>query len=320
MKVSVLQEKLSQGLSSVLRVVSGKPTLPILNNILLRARKGELELFATDLNLGIRLTVGAKVQKEGSITVPAKVFGELVSSLPASTVDLKLEGEILHIASNNYKVQLSGTSAKEFPILGDFSRKLNFSLDSKQFQSIVDKVVISASSDETRPVLSGVLLTYLEKKLQLVATDGYRLSVASIIEPKKKNIVKWRKSVQETMGDGIILPSRVLKDVARLVDELKVSKISATVNEKRNLMAFVLGDCEVTSRLIDGTFPNFSKVIPNSSESEMIVDLEALVQATRTSAIFARDSANIVYWKIKDNKLEISCRAAVGGEGSYDGR
>ena len=314
MKVSVLQEKLSKGLISVSRVVSSKPTLPVLSNVLLTAKQGQLELFATDLHLGIRISIGAKISKDGAISVPGKVFSELVSSLPASTIKLILNGDVLHITCGSYKGKISGIAAKEFPVLGEVTRKKSFLLDAKKFQTVVEQVALSASSDETRPVLSGVLWMFADKRLQLVATDGYRLSISSVKNSIKKKIDAWRSSVKKVVGDGLVVPARALRDVDRLIDEFGVSEIKVGLASESNMVVFVCGDGEVTSRLIEGTFPNFSKVIPSSQKGTAVISTEPLVQAIRTSAIFARDNANIVNWKLSKGSLMVSSNSPSFGE------
>jgi DNA polymerase-3 subunit beta len=314
MEISVLQEKLSKGMTSISKVVSSRPTLPILSNVLLVAESGRLQLFATDLNLGIRLWVGSKVKKEGKITVPAKVFSDLVSSFSPSTVNISAKDESLGVSCDGNKVRISGIAASEFPKLGKVSSKKGFTIEAASFKKAVERVVFAASTDETRPILSGVLWRIEGKNIQLVATDGYRLSLAVFNDKKDKGSNKWINTAKKVIGEGIIIPSRAIKDVVRLLDEFGASELRLNLMQDQNLAVFSFGDCEVTTRLIEGKFPNYSQVIPKEQIGVAEIDVELLNKAVRTAAIFARDSANIIHWKIDGDKLVVSANAPSYGE------
>lgn len=316
MIVSVLQEKLNKGLSAVVRVVPSKPSLPVLSNVLLEVIDGRLRLSGTDLNLGVRIWIGAKVKKEGAISIPAKVMSELVSSFPPETIELELEGDALRIACGSHRARLAGIGASEFPALGKVSQKKEFPLSVESFQTAIARVAFAASSDETRPALSGVLLTYEREKLRLVATDGYRLSLDTLSPspaPQKKSDA-WGKMVQTVVGGSLIVPARALVDVARLIDELEVSQVRVGLVSNQNLVVFSLGDGEVSSRLIEGPFPDFSQVLPKEERSTAEIDLEVLEKAVRTASVFARDSANIVRWNLNKDGLTVSANAPSYGE------
>lgn len=311
MRLKILQEKLAKNLNSVSRIVPSKPQLPVLSNVLLEAKEGSLQIAATDLNLGIRLSVGAKVKKAGSITVPAKVFDELVSSFSPGTVEMTLKGEVLSIVCGSSRASLSGIAASEFPSLGKISKKKEFEIEASRLQESIERVGFAASSDETRPVLSGVLWTQDKDDLKLVATDGYRLSLVGVETGKGK---KKQGEVSRVVGEGLIIPSRALQDVSRLIDEFGVSDISVGLVSEQNLVVFSFEDGELTTRLIEGSFPNYSQVIPQDEASVAEIELEGLEKAVRTAAVFARDSANIVRWKMSEDKLSISANSPSYGE------
>lgn len=313
MNVSILQEKLAKGLASVLRITPGKPSLPVLSNVLLTAKEGRLQLTATDLDLGVQVSLGAKVKKEGAISVPAKVFGELVSSFSPSTVELTAKNESLNIVSGENKARLSGIAASEYPSLGEVAIGKTISFATSKLNEEVSRVSFAASSDETRPALSGVYWKIEDGKLRLVATDGYRLSVVSFAGPKK-GIEQWRKKVEGVVGDGLIVPARALKEVGKLADELEAEEIKVGLAADQNLIVFRFNDGEVTSRLVEGSFPNYSQVIPREQKSVAEIEVEPLEKAVRTAAIFARDSANIVHWKLGGSKLVVSANAPSYGE------
>lgn len=316
MQVSILQEKLVKGMSFVSKVVPSKPTLPVLSNVLLVAKGGELHLEATDLSLGVRLKIGAKIKKEGSITVPAKVFGELISSFPPSRVNIELKGESLNISCAGNKVRLSGMDASEFPTLGKVESKSGFVIDTKLFREVVEKVVFAASTDETRPVLSGVLWKLEDKDIVLVATDGYRLSVANlgVSEGKSNAGAKWQKDVQKVISEGIIIPARALREVERLTDEFKASKVRVNLIKGQGLAVFSFSEGEITTRLIEGSFPNYSQVVPKEENTVVEFDLEVLSKSVKTAAIFARESANIIHWKIEKDGVVVSANSPSYGE------
>lgn len=314
MIVSVLKEKFSKGLAAVARAVPNRPSLPVLSNILLEAEDGRLRLTGTDLNLGIRVWIGAKVKKEGAISLPAKVVSELVSSFPPETVEMELDGDALRMVCGGHRVRMAGISASEFPSPGKVSQKKGFSLPVSSFQETVDRVAFAASTDETRPALSGVLWKYEKGAIKLVATDGYRLSMDVFAASSQKQPEAWEKAAQEVVGESIIVPSRALKDVARLVDEMEAPEVQVGLASDQNLVIFSLGDGEVSSRLIEGSFPDFSQVLPKEERSTAEIELDALDKAVRTAAVFARDSANIVRWSLAKSGLTISANAPTYGE------
>lgn len=317
MKLSVLQERLVKGISAVTRVVSSKPTLPILSNILLETKSGSLILSATDLNLGIKIWIGAKVKTDGKITVPAKVFGEIISSFSPSRIDITVKENVMQIACGGNKVKLSGTSAEEFPILGDIVSKKSFNIKTSIFSEAVERVVFSASSDETRPVLSGVYWKMQEGKLQLVATDGYRLSIVDVKEDKKASF-GVQKKMSDVLGKGMIIPARAMRDVLKLLDEFRAIQVKFTLADDKNLAVFKFADGEVTTRLIEGSFPNFSQVIPKEEVGNVEVEIEQMEKAVRTASIFARDSANIVHWDVQKEKIIVSANAPAYGQSESD--
>lgn len=314
MKLSIIQEKFNTGLAAVLKAVATKPTLPILNNVLIKASGEGLYLTTTDLNIGIKLWVGAKVKKEGEITIPAKILSELIASLPVTTLEIETDGEILTVSCMGNKAKLTGIAASEFPSLGEVAANKGFLIKAEDFSEAVEKVTIAASTDETRPVLSGVLWKVVDKNVQLVATDGYRLSLVSLEAPEEGKEEKWRKTVEEILEKGLIVPARALKDAQRLIEELGVDKLEVNVAKDKNLLIFKIGEGEITTRLIDGAFPNFEQVIPKEEKNVIEIEVEPLIEAVKTAAIFARDSANIVHWKIDNQKIAISANAPAFGE------
>jgi len=295
MKVSVLQENLVKGLSVTSRSTTTKSQLPVLGNILLATKKGKLKLSATDLETGVNFYLGAKVEKEGAITIPSKVLLEFVSSLSAGKVDLEVKGDSLRLSSGNFKAEINGIGAAEFPKISGFSGQPSLVFEMKDFKEMVDQVVFAAATDEGRPVLTGVRLAMGSNGLVLAATDGYRLSVKKIKDFKFKELKK-----------ALIIPARTLQEVARIKDE---GKVKILLMKKNNQMVFGFEDVEVVTRLIEGDFPSFEKIIPEEKKTSLIVEREEMMKAVKIAAIFARETVNIVKFQISNDKLQISANA-----------
>ena len=310
MKVLCLQENLNKALSVVSRLVSTKTQLPALGNILIATEKGRLKLSATDLETGISLWLGAKVEKEGGLTLPARVLTELVASLPAGKIDLEAQEEILHLTCEGYKVTLNGSPAKEFPLPPSSPRKPTFSFSPDFFNEAVAQVAFAAAQDEGRPVLTGVKWVRQDKGVFLVATDGYRLSLKKTpLEP-------------ESLAGDLIVPARTLLEVAHAAQGERQEKgeeeITMSLLPGENQASFSFKDMEITTRLIEGEFPDFSKIIPSSFTTKVAIEKEVLLKATRVASIFARDSANIVKWKVEKGRLTVSANSPQVGENASE--
>lgn len=306
MKVSILQENLNKGISFVSRFITPSPQLQVLSNIKLEAKKGQLLLSATNLETGINLKLGAKVEKAGALTVPAKVIQELTHLLPKDKVLLETQNAVLKITCLGYKASINGISATEFPQIPTLKdKKKALVLAKKAFLAAINQVAFAAAGDETRPVLTAVLIRKAPRGFLMVATDGYRLS----FKKTKALLAKKSPDFKEVM-----LSSRILVEVARLFEETE-GKVVFSLTREKNQVIFKSDDWEVTTRLIGGEFPPFEKIIPQDQETGFQVETESLLQATKTAAIFARDASNIIRWQFKKpNKLLVSANAPQVGE------
>lgn len=305
MKVQILQENLNKGLAIASRSISSKAQLPILGNVLLKTDNNRLCLSATNLETGVTLWVGAKVEKEGELTLPAKTFTEIIASLPAGKIDLEVNGNSLSLSCEGYQATLNGISASEFPKLPQYSKESLFSLPAEELLEAINQVAFAAATDEGRPVLTGVLVKISGKKLSLVATDGYRLSLKEIEIPQ---------SVKEEIS--LLLPAKTLLEVSRLLGEEKGEKgiVQMGFTKEQNQVVFVFPELELFSRVIEGEFPDYEKIIPESSETKAILDKEAFARAVKLVSIFARDSANIVKLKVAQTGVELSANSPQVGE------
>jgi DNA polymerase III subunit beta len=308
MNVSILQENLAKGLSVVSRFVTSKTQLPILNNILIKTDQGRLKLSSTNLETGINFWLGAKVEKEGETCLPAKILTEYVSSLPPQKVNFELIDNSLKVDCEDYQASFLTLPTAEFPLIPSLGKKPGVLLKIKDLPLLINQVTLAASQDEGRPALTGVLLRIKKGSLFLVATDGYRLSVKEI--KQLDNIEKLAKFQEE-----LLVPAKALMEVGKILAEGEKSpELGLTITPKNNQIIFSTPEVEIISRLIEGKFPDFEKIIPDKGKTQLTIETESLLQAVRTASIFAREAANIIKFKIKNNKLEIKSNNPQLGE------
>ncbi len=305
MKIQILQENLNKGLNTASRSISSKAQLPILANVLIRTDKNRLQISATNLENGVSLWLGAKIEKEGEITIPARVLSEIVASLPAGKIDLEVVENSLSLSSSGYSAKLNGISATEFPKLPVYSEENLISLPSEKLLSAIDQVAFSAATDDSRPVLTGVLLKIKDKELSMVATDGYRLSLRKI---------ELENPVKEEIT--LILPAKTLLEVARIISEEKGQnqQIGMGYTKEQNQVVFVFNDLELYSRVIEGEFPDYGKIIPQETNTKVLIDKESFNRAVKIVSVFARESANIVKLEIENGILKMSANSPQVGE------
>lgn len=302
MKVTVLAENLRKGLGIAVKAVSTRSQLPVLSGVLLKAEKGNLVIMATDLEISFRVTLGAKVSKEGEMVVPARLFLDLISGLPIGPVELVEEKQVLRIESGGVKAEIVGQGADEFPSLPRV-KKLELSLPASSLRKCVDRVTVSAAKDDTRPVLSGVLWSFEEKGVKLIATDGYRLGMDEIKEVSGE--VKKKKK--------LILPARALQELARVVDEEGVKKVEVGFDEDNQQVMFKVEDVEMVSRLIAGNFPAYEQIMPGEYRTRVIVEREELLEAVKRASLFAREGSNIVKFKVEKDGLLVEAESGQTG-------
>jgi DNA polymerase-3 subunit beta len=295
MKVTVLQENLARGLSIVSRAVSPRSTLPVLSNILIASDEGRLRLSATNLELGITCWIAARIDEEGSTTVPARTFADLVNTLPGDQVQLSLDVKTqnLHVkggASNN---DIKCIDAQEFPPLPVPEMDGAVPLNVVDFKEMIQQVAFAASTDEARPVLMGVLMNVEKDNLTMVAADGFRLSVrkAQLSQPSAHPL-------------NVIIPARALNELARVAGDSE-EPIYMVVPKNRGQVLFRVKDVEVVSQLIDGTFPDYQQIIPRNYKSRTLVSTAALLKACKQAEIFAREGSNVARFDIKQSNGEM---------------
>jgi DNA polymerase-3 subunit beta len=306
MRIKCNKRVLYESLQNVARCVSGRSTLPILSNLLLEARKGNLRIVATDLEIGMESEIPAEVEEEGAITVPAKMLSEVVGSLPEGTIEFSTDDhQTMLLSCGRSRYNLRGLPAEEYPALPRVEKSTSFSLGQAKLKQLIKKAVFAASLDETRAILTGGLLTYDGEKARLAATDTYRLAVNAVEADEKR-----AKPAQEVSA---IVPARALQQLERLLEASEEgAPVQVSLGEAQ--VVFTLPQLLLQSRLIEGQFPNFEKVIPAESEKKLGAKREDLLQAVRRAAIVARAEANKLVFKVEGGSLQIRAESSDLGD------
>jgi DNA polymerase-3 subunit beta len=283
MKISVLQENLARGLGMVSRAVSPRSTLPVLGNVLIATDEGRLRLSATNLELGITSWIGTKVQEEGSTTVPARTFVDLVGTLAEKQVDMSLNirTQTLNVRCGASNTDLKCIDAQEFPPMPvvDFSQGIQFNVT--DLKEMIQQVVFAASMDDARPVLTGVLVNVIGNQITMAAADGFRLSV--------------RKSLLSSAIDrpfNAVIPARALSELARIASDGD-EPVTMVIPPGRGQVVFRMHDAELVSQLIEGSFPDFEQIIPRRCETRAILSTSSFLKACKQAEIFAREGSHI---------------------------
>jgi DNA polymerase-3 subunit beta len=292
MKLQVTQENLNRALSSVARVANSRGTLPILANVLIKTSNNRLSLSATNLDIAITHYIGAKVGEEGSITVPARLMQDFVGSLPEGVIDLDLQETKLHVSTDQYKSVVNGIVADDFPVMPAIATGKKWSLGSDVFKKALQQVVFAASNDETRPVLTGILLQTVDGKLSMAATDSYRLA--------EKEFGKNKETVK------LLIPASAMQDLLRVLGDGE-DQIKITHDDQQVL--FQVGDIELVTRLLDGKYPDYRKLIPKSFSAEATLKRADLINVTKVSSLFARESAGSVTIEVDKTAGKLSIRS-----------
>lgn len=304
MKLQVLQENLADAITLTSRFASSRAQLPILGNILFSTTKNKLLLSSTNLEISVVTSIGAKVENEGSLAIPARIINDLVVNLASGTIDLVSEKEQLKISNPNYSFEISGMNSSDFPsIPTSIDRSLSLTLPKKEFVQKLSKVIFATSIDETRPILTGVLFIFEKDSLVLVATDGFRLSQTRLLInplPKKLNLGK------------VILPKNALNEIGKLSEDEE--SFDFCFKEKENQAIFGVGETVLSTRTLEGNFPDFEKIIPKDSIYKVLLDKEEFLRAVRLGSVFAKDSANIVKISLKEDFIEISTESQSGNQ------
>jgi len=303
MEIEVLQDRLAKALSVVSRVAASTKTgLPILSNVLLRAEEKQLTLTATNMEMATVEYVNAKTIKSGTITVPAKLLAEFVSNLPKEPVTLIEKDGKLTISAGKYKSTINGIAADDFPELPQIDEKeaVTFKINVDIFKEAVNEVIIASSNDTTRPALTGVYFNTFDGSLFIAATDGYRLADRRFVENVKSEI-------------KAIVPTNALQEVIRSISD-SMEEIEVLINDSQ--IRFRMGEIEITSKLIDASFPDYRQLIPKDCTNYIELDKAELIRMTKVAALFARENGGSIICEAKkdEGNFAISATASELGE------
>jgi len=292
MKLQVTQENLAKALGTVARVANTRNTLPILANVLLKTDKNRLSIAATNLDIAITHHIGSKIEKDGAITVPARLMQDFVSSLPDSVLNLELTDNKLHITTDQYQSTINGVAADDFPVMPAISGGTSWKLPARDFKKVLSQVVFAASSDDARPVLTGVYFHSTGGEVVAVATDSYRLAENKL--GKNKAAVNF------------LVPSTAAADLLRIIDDGD-KEVSVTHDDQQVL--FQVGDVTLVARLIEGNYPDYRKLIPAKFATTAKLQKADFINIAKVSSLFARESAGSITIKVDKSAKEVSINA-----------
>jgi len=303
MKLSCLQENLNKGLGIIGRAVASRTTLPITQNVLISTDESQLKLAATNLEIAISCWIGAKIENEGSITIPARVLTEFVSSLPSDVINLNLKHHTMELKCGRYEARINGLDAADFPPIPQVGDGFSTTVKAEDLKQAISQVAFAAATEESRPVLTGVQTEFEGSKLTMAAADGFRLAV---------HRTELSKAVKEKVA--MIIPAKAYHELNRLMGA-DDQEIEINLNAQKSQVLFKLKGIEMVSQLIQGTFPNYSQLIPQTYGTKARIDVAEFLRAIKMAAIFARDGSGIARIivtpgaSVEAGKITISARA-----------
>lgn len=306
MKFSVAQTEILRSLALVTSAVPSRTTLPVLSNILLETTEGFIQMTATDLDLAIAARATADVKAEGSLTVPAKRLFELVRKLPKEELKLEAKDLTLNVVSKTGRFKFLCIRPEEFPARITVTPDFTMTLESKQFERMIRRTIYSVSTDETRPALNGALFQISEGEIRLVATDGHRLARASLKHPG---------ATKSPLKGDIIVPLKALNHLQRLLSE---NTEPVRIELSKNHARFTIGTTTLTTKLIEGPFPNYEQVLPKQNTKILRAKSDELAQALDRVSLFSDSLTRQVKFSITSNKLKLIVQTPDQGEATEE--
>ncbi len=311
MRVSCLQENLQRALGRVARAVASRTALPVLSNVLIATDDGRIRIAATNLEIGVTTWIDGNIEEEGRITVDARLLGEFVNTLPAGTVNLNVDQTrfSLTVQSGRDKAAINGIDAEDFPVLPSITEEcFSVELDAQRLRESINLIEFAAATDESRPILAGVLTHMDGETMMLASSDGFRMAV---------NESPLDQQVPERQD--IIVPARSYRELSRIIGDFD-EPIRLAITPNRSQVLARLGDTEWVSRLIDGTFPDIKQIVPKEFATRIDLSREALLNAVRRAGYFARENNDVVRFTVQPGEddltpgsVEISANAAERG-------
>ncbi|MBU0668160.1 DNA polymerase III subunit beta [Patescibacteria group bacterium] len=303
MKLVCSQADLERAINIVSKAITPNTTLPVLNNVLLKAEGKKLHFSATNLEVAVQYFIPADVKSEGSITVPAKLLSSYISLLKDEKVEISVtSGDTIEISSPSSHTKMKGINSNEFPVIPKVEKENTFKVSAAELERAISQTVFAASTNTSRPVLSGVLFDVKKDKLKVVATDSYRLA--------EKTITLKDKTSLEV---ECIVPARTVMELGKIL--VRMGEEQVEVNISKNQILFVAGDVQLMSRLIEGKYPPYEKVVPKETKTKLEIMDEALANVVRRVSLFARENNNSIKLSAtNDGKLTISTDETRVGE------
>lgn len=302
MKFTCTQENFNQGLSIVSHIATKNTSLPILNNVLIKAEKGVLTLTTTNLEIGINCQVRGKIEKEGSYTVSSKLFSDYINLLSDQNVNISLANDNLEIKTEQQESKIKGISAEEFPLIPQVERKNPVICNLNEILKAFSQVLFSVSVSETRPEISGIYFKFQDDSLTLAGTDSYRLAEKKV---KLKESVKAEKEV--------IVPSRTVQELFRILSSISNQNVLKEEDTQQieiyfedNQVLFVFDNVELVSRIIEGQYPNYQQIIPTNYKTKAIINISEMIKAAKTAALFSRTGIYDINVELSDKGVTIS--------------
>ena len=300
MKFSVSKEKFLAGLQAVQNVVSTRTTLPILSNVRLQARDGQVRFTTSDLDVGITGTIDAQIEREGATTLPARRLATIVRELPASDISIEVDSKnIASIRCGQSFFKIMGLPEEEFPPLPQFEGAKEFKLQQKELRDALKKTSYAISTDETRYVLNGILFSFRDGKLTMVATDGRRLALVDLeVEfPRSQEI-------------DIIVPTKCVTELGRMTSDSG----ELTMSVAENQLAFEVGTTLLVSKLVEGNYPNYRQVIPGEANERVTLEREQFLNSVHRVSLLSSEKSNSVKLVFTKNNIEIVANTPDIGE------
>jgi len=292
MKLQVTQENLSKALGTVARIANSRNTLPILSNVLIKTVDNRLCVSATNLDIAISHYIGAKIDKNGSITVPARLMQDFVSSLPDSVLKLELSSHKLSIVTDKYQSTINGIVADDFPVMPAISGGVKWKVSANGFKKSLSQVVVAASADDTRPILTGVYFHQRTGEVVAVATDSYRLAENKL--GKNKQAINF------------LVPASAISDVLRIIGD---NDKEVVITHDDQQVSFETGEVTLVARLIEGNYPDYRKLIPTKFATTAKLKKADFSNITKVSSLFARESAGSITIKVDKGEKQVSINA-----------
>jgi len=295
MKISCTQENLNRGLQISSHIASKNINLPILNNVLLKVDSGSISLLATNLEIGVKCLIRGKIEQEGSIALPAKLFTDYVGSLPQEKVDLDLQDQVVEVKCGSFETKLRGVLATEFPLIPEVNDCLMYNVDVLKFRESVNQVIFAVSGNEIRPEIGGVFMKFngQDKKITIAATDSYRLAEKNLdfIEGSEEN-------------RDVIVPAKTMQEILRILSVFKEgdsqeASSSLKICLTENQIMFSIDGVELVSRVVEGQYPDYKQIIPSSWKTKISFNKNELAKVIKTASLFSKQGIYDIDFKFK---------------------